>query len=544
MRVHSSAHGAERGPSLVTAQPGHLPLGTLIAGRYLTEALLGNGGFGAVYASTDTKGGGRAAVKVVSRAMLDEVGGDARFRREAELASRLSHPHTVRVLDAGNDSRGVLYIAFELLEGSSVEAQLITGGAMTPRRACAIALDVLSALEEAHGLGIVHRDIKPGNVFLVPLRGAASSGVAAATSGEHVKVLDFGIAKSTNAGTHGGALTRDGTQLGTPVYMAPEQIVGEPIGPHTDLYAVGLVLAEMVLGTSPYGEQASWVSIVADRIAGKPVPFPADFAASPLGPLVKRATAATAYRFKTAAEMRQSLLGVFPSLPDVVTIANDDDEPRTALYAPPSPGPLASHLASTAPPGAKTPSSVDSAPLGSMAFRPTEVGPAPVARFVSLPSAGVAVSVLADGPDSMTPTKVRESSPESLVPTRVREPVPESALPTLAREVNAGAALQRLVSTAPAATTRRPHHLAATAQDSDVPVIAPAHRLAATANDYGIPAFSPAPGSSPSASLAAPLVPRARRWGLIILVLALLALGLGAAIGIVLYLRMRAAAPH
>ncbi len=304
------------------AEPSTIPLGSVVAERYRLDRLIGRGGFGAVFAAADLRLPRSVALKILSSAAMAEAGGEARFRREADLASRISHPGAVRVLDSGSDPRGLHFIAFELYDGRSVDAVIHGEGPLSPKRAAAIAIDTLAALEEAHAAGVIHRDIKPANIFLVrAARSSGAEGVTEAVSGEAVKVLDFGIAKSLKPNTMG--LTREGTSMGTPIYMAPEQITGQPLGPFSDLYSVGLVLAEMLLGASPYGPSPSAVAVVAERIEGKPVPFPTDLTQSPLGPVLLRATAPVKLRYARASEMRQALLALLPTLSSAPFRARD-----------------------------------------------------------------------------------------------------------------------------------------------------------------------------------------------------------------------------
>lgn len=274
--------------------------GALVAGRYRLEVPLGEGGFGAVFRALDLSTRERVAVKVLVRSVVDM---GPRFRREAELAMRLSHPNTVRTLDAGEDPRLGPFIVLELLEGQSLDGLLRTQGALDPRRVAAIALAILASLEEAHGRGIVHRDIKPANVFLVREPTAA------------VKVLDFGIAKSTNADTRAG-LTQEGQTVGTPAYMAPEQVTGGALGPETDLYALGLLMAEALGGSSVYQGREP-LAVLVDKLDGKPVPIADAVLRSPLGPVITRAVAhAREGRFPHAAAMRGAIQEAVAAMPD------------------------------------------------------------------------------------------------------------------------------------------------------------------------------------------------------------------------------------
>jgi len=290
--------------------PGALAPGTKIGQRYRLEALLGEGAFGAVYRAFDEASGARVALKIISLRSVSEAGGAARVQREAELVSRLQHPNSVRVVGAGNDASGWLFIAFELLDGRSLDAELLERGALSEVRAASIVVDVLSALEEAHALGIVHRDIKPGNIFLArPGSGSVE-----------VKVLDFGLAKSTNPGSLAG-LTQAGAILGTPLYMAPEQIATQPVTPRADLFALGIVLAEILFGRSIYGD-ANTLSIMTARAMGHPIPIPPFVQASRLGPIVARATEIDpARRFASATEMRMAIQAAMPALPASLSMA-------------------------------------------------------------------------------------------------------------------------------------------------------------------------------------------------------------------------------
>jgi serine/threonine-protein kinase len=268
-------------------------LGSYVANRYRLDKVLGEGGFGAVYVAT-RQDGTRVALKVLAEDALERVGGDDRFRREAELAKRLDHPNVVKVLDEGIDEQGTRYIAFELLEGRPLDDEIGRWGAMQPQRAAHIALAVLDALEAAHQIGIVHRDLKPANIFLLD-------------GSDALKVLDFGIAKSINKNTIAG-LTQAGQVLGTPAYMAVEQLTGDPVTPATDLFALGVVLVEMLVGKPPYPSGSSAMDIVRSRLTGLELDLPADLARNPLGQIVLRATKPHPLeRYQSAAEMRAEL---------------------------------------------------------------------------------------------------------------------------------------------------------------------------------------------------------------------------------------------
>jgi serine/threonine protein kinase len=279
----------------VSGESRSLPAGTIVGGVWRLESLLGAGAFGAVFRATHVASGERAAVKVIGLSDVESAGGAARVRREAELASRLAHPCSVRVLGSGEDARGFLFIALELLEGETLEAALGARGPMPPSVAASIAIEVLAALGEAHALQIIHRDLKPANLF-----------AARGTDGERIKVLDFGLAKSIRAGTMAG-LTQQGGAVGTPLYMSPEQIRGEAVTGKSDLYSLGIVLLELLTGIAPLAEEAPMIMLT-QRIMGQRVPIPASLDGSPLKPIIERATDADpAKRFASAAEMAAAL---------------------------------------------------------------------------------------------------------------------------------------------------------------------------------------------------------------------------------------------
>ncbi len=204
----------------------------LIAGRYRLDSVLGRGGMGEVRAGTDLRLHRDVAVKLLRADLSDQADLRARFEREARAAARISHPNVVAVFDIG-EHRGVPYIVMERLPGGTL-AQELAGGTITQARACAVVLEVLSALEAAHRLGVLHRDIKPSNI----LRGHDGS----------AKVSDFGIAKIAEDPDPGTT----GVLFGTAAYLAPERLAGEPATPATDLYSVGVVLFEALAGRPPF----------------------------------------------------------------------------------------------------------------------------------------------------------------------------------------------------------------------------------------------------------------------------------------------------
>jgi len=205
-------------------------------GSYEILAPLGSGGMGEVYRARDTKLGREVAIKVLPAAFTDDAERRERFEREARAASALSHPNVATIYEFG-ESEGRAFIAMELVEGQSLTAR-IAGQPLATRDLVDLALQVADALEEAHGRGITHRDIKPGNLMVTP-RG-------------RVKVLDFGLARLAPHDADGDAstlmATRAGTALGTVPYMSPEQALGRDVDPRSDLFSLGAVIYEMATG--------------------------------------------------------------------------------------------------------------------------------------------------------------------------------------------------------------------------------------------------------------------------------------------------------
>ena len=268
--------------------------GDVVAGRYRVEALLGRGGFGVVYRAVQLNIGRAVALKMLLAEALAHPEGIIRFRREAELAQRLEHPNTVRLYDFGETEQGLPFIAWELLRGRAFDEVIRAEGCLAPGRVARIAAQALKALMEAHALGIVHRDIKPSNVFLCEFSGER----------DFVKVLDFGIAKCL---TDGPGLTSDGVIIGTPNYMPREQVAGHGVTPATDVYALGLVMAEALLGRPVFIGEAGLALCMA-QLSDTPVPLPKSVLASPLGSVIARATQKDpSARFATAAEMLAEL---------------------------------------------------------------------------------------------------------------------------------------------------------------------------------------------------------------------------------------------
>ena len=240
-------------------------IGHVLDGRFRIDVRLAVGGFGAIYRAADLQSGLDVALKVLHANLAADPLVAARFRREGATLASLRDPHTVTAFAVGEASDGTMYIAMELLRGETLfDAYRRHGGPLPWRRVTAIARAVCSSLAEAHERGIVHRDLKPANIHLQAHDG----------DGDLVKVLDFGIAKILQGSDlDAQELTVAGQLIGTSDYMAPEQILGGVVGPHSDIYTLGVVMYEMIAGRLPYAGAASPTQMIAMLLTSAPTPL-------------------------------------------------------------------------------------------------------------------------------------------------------------------------------------------------------------------------------------------------------------------------------
>lgn len=231
-----------------TSEPGPRTFrpGEVVAGIYRIDHLVGEGGMGMVLAATHLPSQRRMALKLVQPDTAGEQGAVARFWREARAVSRLSHPNVVRVFDVGSLADDTPYMAMELLEGESLGERMDRLGPMPVDAARELIRQACEAVAAAHAIGVVHRDLKPQNMFLT--RGE--------TGAEVLKVLDFGISKTMRATVSDDhqKLTKTTDVFGSPTYMSPEQLkASRDVDERTDVWALGVILHEMIAGAPPFG---------------------------------------------------------------------------------------------------------------------------------------------------------------------------------------------------------------------------------------------------------------------------------------------------
>lgn len=270
--------------------------GDVIQGKYRIVRLIGDGGMGSVYEARHEYLGVQVALKFLHPELARRPGLVTRFLREGQVAASIKSPHITQVLDVDRTPDGSAYLVMELLQGESLQRLLERAARLPLEVALDYGLQILAGLEVAHGAGVVHRDLKPDNVFIV-----------AAPGGPLVKVLDFGIAKLHQA----GGLTRPGALMGTPEYMAPEQAdSADRVDMRADLFALGAMLYEMLSGQRPLQSGDARQNAAMIRAQGI-VPLHQLDPAIPegLSAVVHRALAADpAHRFANAADLRAALL--------------------------------------------------------------------------------------------------------------------------------------------------------------------------------------------------------------------------------------------
>ncbi|HMF92707.1 MAG TPA: serine/threonine-protein kinase [Vicinamibacterales bacterium] len=231
--------------------------GQVLDGKYRLDALLAEGGMGAVYRATHVMLGKTVAIKLIRPEIVASPEIVRRFQREARAATALNHPNIVSVYDLGQTPDGTLYIAMEYIDGPSLKSLMQAGRPIPLSRTISILRQVASALATAHRHNIVHRDLKPHNIMLA----------TGPDGSELAKLVDFGIAKTFDESTQ---LTSAGSALGTPYYMSPEQIEGRTVDARSDVYALGIILYEMLVGEVPFADQST-PAVLVKQLKERPV---------------------------------------------------------------------------------------------------------------------------------------------------------------------------------------------------------------------------------------------------------------------------------
>jgi serine/threonine protein kinase len=287
-------------------------------GRFRIVRHLAEGGMGAVYEGVQLSVERPVAIKMIREDLVHDATTARRFLREARVLASFRHPRVVQLIDAGHTPSGGLYLAMELLRGRTLDEELTQNGPLPLERACTIAWQLCDVLAAAERRGILHRDLKPANIVLEePF--------------DLVKVLDFGIAKSLVPDAETSLITHAGVMLGTPQYMSPEAIGGEP-DPRSDLYAVGCVLYEMLSGHPPF-DAPELHALLRAQLEQPPPPLPADVPPGLCALVAQMLEKDPANRPASARQVCDAL----------VVILDELAEPPTLIRAPPvrtpAPGP-------------------------------------------------------------------------------------------------------------------------------------------------------------------------------------------------------------
>jgi tRNA A-37 threonylcarbamoyl transferase component Bud32 len=300
------------GTPLVVGRIDDPHIGKLLDGKYRIDAFISGGGMGSVYRATHVMLNKPVAVKVIRPELVTSDDVVRRFQREARAASTLDHPNIVTVYDLGQAEDGTLYIAMEFIDGASLKEAIRRDGPVPPERATEIMRQVAGALSVAHQKQIIHRDLKSQNLMLTgnPLGGTV------------VKLVDFGIAKTFDEPAL--QMTEAGFVLGTPHYMSPEQAAGKAVDHRADVYSLGVILYEMLIGEVPFGD-ASTTSVLIKVMTEAPQPPSRRRADVAIPPALEAAAMRClekdpGKRFQSATEFAQALDGMRPDQPTLVRV--------------------------------------------------------------------------------------------------------------------------------------------------------------------------------------------------------------------------------
>jgi serine/threonine protein kinase len=276
----------------------------ILDGKYRFERLIGRGGMGSVYRARDLTGDRQVAIKVIRPELIRDAAVHERLWKEAQMLARLHHPSIVEVYDYGTLEDRSPYLVMELVKGVDLRHELVSEGRLEPARACRILSAICGAMAAAHDEGVLHCDLKPENVLLPD-------------EGVEAKVLDFGVAQAIGAGTGARSRTDPGSRfaaatveepiIGTPAYMAPEQLRGDPPDARTDVFSLGVIAYEMLVGDLPFGA-GSVGEVVLAQARGVPLDR-VETLAAPLRRAVKEALALDADRRPPSPQALAYLIG-------------------------------------------------------------------------------------------------------------------------------------------------------------------------------------------------------------------------------------------
>ena len=386
------------------AQTNASMVGMVIGGRYRLSKLLGEGGMGAVYAAEHINITKTVAVKLLHPEISSNPEAVARFKQEAQSASSIGHPNIIGIDDFFTMEDGRVCLIMEFLKGESLADRMQLPGGLALESAVDLMLQVCAGLAAAHEKGIIHRDMKPENVFIAMPQGR-----------EIVKILDFGIAKVT--GNQDNSLTKTGTVFGTPHYMSPEQALGHKVDARADIYSVGVMLFEIFTGQVPF-QSESFMGVLSQHIT-KPTPAPSSMTPGRPVPPMMEDIILTAMakevdkRFSTMNALAGALSAFSQALhssqpPKAVTgrVAAADVAARAGLAAPPAVAPTMA-----AAPGAPAPTQ----------------GPGPVARL-STDEPSIPKTMMATGPQMAAQGGVQPQAQPSFTPSVPVVPTPASQL--------------------------------------------------------------------------------------------------------------------
>ncbi len=243
-------------------QGGTQLVGALLDGRYRIERKVGEGGMSFVYLATDVQSQQPCAIKVLSGALSHDVNAMARLKREASLGMRLAHPNVCHILRMGETPEGRVYVVMPFVDGEILSERTHRTGHLELEETVPLVQDIAAGLHVAHELTIIHRDLKPENIMICRRPGGT----------EYAVVMDFGLAKERRAGAELQKLTATGIIMGTPEFMSPEQLRGNPLDARTDIYALALVIYEALTGRLPFQGRTQQETMIA-RLRGDPVPL-------------------------------------------------------------------------------------------------------------------------------------------------------------------------------------------------------------------------------------------------------------------------------